>query len=207
MGYSAKAAVAAGLLGVMSASGCLAFSNYPQEDGLTWMNARDTASIREPMAKALKHIIEQDIADQTNMELPGDGPLVAVNLPGGIAPESYRWVAANAGGRATPLSENNTGLPIYHIGAVSIRGTDVRVDVIRPITGLEQNVPNPVYVGVEVHMKGSTGARSIERTRWREVGTLKAPAIFTIEDIERAYYPEPAAEPEPESEAPAENDG
>jgi hypothetical protein len=215
MGNSTKAAIAAGMLGIMTAGGCLTYSNYPQEEGVTWINARDTASIREPMAKALKHIIEQDIADQTNMELPGDGPLVAVNLPGGIAPESYRWVAANASGRATPLSETVSGLPIYHIGQVRIRGRDVRVDVLRPITGLEQDVTNPVYVGVEVHMKGATGARSIESTRWREVGTLKTPELFTIEDIERAFNPEPDPQPEPENtpenegetEAADENDG
>ncbi len=209
-GHTTKAAFAAGMLGILTAGGCLTYSNYPQEEGVTWINARDTASIREPMAKALKYIIEKDIADQTNMELPGDGPLVAVNIPGGIAPESYRWIAANAGGRAVPLSESNDGLPVYHIGAVSIRGATVRVDVLRPITGLEQNVPNPVNVGVEVWMKGSTGARSIERTRWREVGTIATPALHTIEDVERAFYAEPDAQAEPEGsaeEAPAENGG
>jgi len=192
----------AGLVWVAAMTGCIGgYSNYPQEEGVTWVNARDTASIREPMAKALRHIIEKDIADQTNMELPGDGPLVAVNIPGGIAPESYRWIADNSGGRATPLSETASGLPIYHIGQVRIRSNNVRVDVLRPITGLEQGVANPVYVGVEVWMKGATGARSIDRVRWREVGTLKVPAIYTIEDIERAFNPEPEQEQEPEAES------
>jgi len=194
------AAAMAGLVLVTTMMGCLSYSNYPQEDGVTWVNARDTASIREPMAKALEHIIEQDIADQTNMELPGDGPLVAVNVPGGIAPESYRWVAENAGGRAVPLSETLGGLPIYHIGQVRIRGNDVRVDVLRPITGLEQAVASPVYVGVEVWMKGATGARQIDRVRWREVGTLTVPELYTIEDIERAFYSEPERELMPEAE-------
>ncbi|PHQ78338.1 MAG: hypothetical protein COB69_10205 [Phycisphaera sp.] len=191
----------AGLVWAATMTGCLGYSNYPQEDGVTWVNARDTASIREPMAKALAHIIELDIADQTNMELPGDGPLVAVNVPGGIAPESYRWIAdkagGGAGGRATPLSETVSGLPIYHIGAVRIRSNGVRVDVLRPITGLERDVANPVYVGVEVWMKGATGVRQIDHIRWREVGTMTVPALYTIEDIERAFNPEP--EPEVES--------
>ena len=63
----------------------------------------------------------------------------------------------------------------------------MRVDVIRPITGLEQGVDEPVYVGVEVHMRGSTGTRQIERDRPREVGTLTPPELFTIEDIQRSY--------------------
>ena len=199
-----RAILAAGAASVLAAAaGCLNYSNYPPEPGTTWINARDTASIREPMAKALKHVIEQDIADQTNLNLPADGALVAINIPGGIAPESYRWVAANAGGRAAPLSEGGStaGLPIYHIGQVRIRGRDVRVDVLRPITGLEQNVSNPVYVGVEVWMEGSTGTRQIDRTRWREVGTLDAPELFTIESIEEAF----TARTEPEADEPVED--
>lgn len=203
---SIRALLGAGALGVLASSGgCLNYSNYPPEPGTTWINARDTASIREPMAKALKHVIEQDIADQTNLSLPADGPLVAINLPGGIMPESYRWVAANAGGRAVPLSESGStdGLPIYHIGQVRIRGRDVRVDVLRPITGLERGVDRPVYVGVEVWMEGSTGTRQIDRMRWREVGTLDTPELYTIESVERAFTARTAPESEaaPEGEA------
>lgn len=173
---------------VLSMGGCLVYSNYPPEPGTTWINASDTASIREPMAKALKHIIEKDLATQQNLNLPATGPLVAINVPGGIAPESYRWIAANAHPRAEVLSETtDPALPIYHVGAVATRHTRVRVDVIRPITGLERGIAEPVYVGVEVHMRGSTGTRRIERDRPREVGTLTPPELFTIEDIQRAY--------------------
>lgn len=175
-------------LGVLAMGGCLAYSNYPPQPGVTWINASDTASIREPMAKSLKHVIEKDLASQKNLKLPATGSIVAINVPGGIAPESYRWIAANAHPRAEVLSETtDPGLPIYHIGEVAIRHTRVRVDVIRPITGLEQGVDEPVYVGVEVHMRGSTGTRQIERDRPREVGTLTPPELFTIEDIQRSY--------------------
>ncbi|MCA9273024.1 MAG: hypothetical protein KDA31_08270 [Phycisphaerales bacterium] len=184
--------VLAGLIGgpalLCGMGGCLTYSNYPPEPGVTWVNATDTASIREPMAKALKHVIEKDLATQKNLNLPASGSIVAINLPGGIAPESYRWVAANAHPRAEVLSETtDPNLPVYHIGEVAIRHSRVRVDVIRPITGLEQGVAEPVYVGVEVHMRGATGTRQIERDRPREVGTLTPPELFTIEDVQRAY--------------------
>lgn len=174
--------------GVLSMGGCLTYSNYPPEPGQTWINASDTASIREPMAKAFKRIIEEDLATQKNLDLPASGPIVAINVPGGIAPDSYRWIAENAHPRAVVLSETtDPALPVYHIGEVSTRHSRVRVDVLRPITGLERGVSEPVYVGVEVHMEGATGTRRITKTRWREVGTLTPPERVTIEDVQRAY--------------------
>lgn len=179
-------------LGV-SSGGCLTYSNYPPESDGTWINARDTASIREPMAKALAHVIQKDLDSQKDLELPETGSLVAINLPGGIAPGSYRWVAASAHPRAEVLSEKtDPGLPVYHIGEVAIRHSRVRVDVIRPITGLERGVAEPVYVGAEVWMQGGTGARQIVRDRAREVGTLVPPERFTIEAIERAFERSPS---------------
>lgn len=202
--------MAAGVIGVagllFGMSGCLSYSNYPPEPGVTWVNATDTASIREPMAKALKYVIEKDLASQKKLDLPASGSILAINVPGGIAPESYRWIAANAHPRAEVLSETtDPSLPIYHIGEVAIRHTRVRVDVIRPITGLEQGVDEPVYVGVEVHMRGSTGTRRIEHDRPREVGTLTPPELFTIEDIQRAYDARrnPVGTGEPAEDAPA----
>lgn len=187
----------AGAGAMLLAGGCLNYSNYPPEGKTTWINARDTASIREPMAKALKFMIEEDLADQGGLDLPESGPIVAVNVPGGISPESYRWVAQNAHPRATPLSEQSLedGLPIYHISAVRVRGLEVRVDALRPITGLEQNVEDPAYAGLEVWMEGATGTREIERTRRREIGTLREPELYTIESIEEAF----TAQTEPKS--------
>ena len=60
LGMAAGVIGGAGLLFGMS--GCLSYSNYPPEPGVTWVNATDTASIREPMAKALKYVIEKDLA-------------------------------------------------------------------------------------------------------------------------------------------------
>lgn len=195
--------------GVLSMGGCLTYSNYPPQPGQTWINASDTASIREPMAKALRHIIDEDLATQKNIELPASGPIVAINVPGGIAPDSYRWIAEQAHPRAEVLSETtDPALPIYHIGEVSTRHSRVRVDVLRPITGLERGVSEPVYVGVEVHMEGATGTRRIVRDRWREVGTLTPPELFTIEDVQRAYDerrgPSRSADEAPVEEVPTE---
>ncbi len=217
MGVCGAAALGAGML---SMGGCLAYSNYPPQPGTTWKNASDTASIREPMAKALKFVIEKDLASQQHLDLPETGPIVVINVPGGIAPESYIWIAQNAHPRAVVLSEaSDMSLPIYHISEVSTRHSRVRVDVLRPITGLEPGIEEPVYVGVEVHMEGATGTRRIVRDRWREVGTLTPPDLFSIEYVRREYDKlhnpgrvtqeegAPVEEAAPAEEAPAEDGG
>lgn len=184
-----RMAMSVGVVGVaLSMGGCLTYSNYPPAADGTWINARDTASIREPMAKALAHVIQKDLDSQPGLNLPGSGPIVVINVPGGIAPESYLWIARNAHPRAVVLSEaSDQSLPIYHIAEVAIRHSRVRVDVVRPITGLEAGIAEPVYVGTEVWMEGGTGARRIVRDRAREVGTLTPPELHSIEYVRREF--------------------
>lgn len=184
-----KMRMAMGVVGLaLSMGGCLTYSNYPPAADGTWINARDTASIREPMAKALAHVIQKDLDSQAGLALPESGPIVVINVPGGIAPESYLWIARNAHPRAVVLSEaSDMSLPIYHIAEVAIRHSRVRVDVVRPITGLEPGIAEPVYVGTEVWMEGGTGARRIVRDRAREVGTLTPPELHSIEYVQREF--------------------
>lgn len=180
------AAGAAGMAALSGLAGCTGYANYPPAPGTTWVNARDTASIRVPMARALEYVINEDLEQQTDLDLPESGPIVAINVPGGIASTSYRWIAEHAHPRAVPMSESNTGLPIYHVAAVRIRADVIRVDVLRPISGLEQNVENPVYAGAEVWFKPPATLPRFDHIRRREVGTIAVPMIVPIEAIERA---------------------
>ena len=215
-------ALAAGLVGLAGLAltgltGCTGYANYPPQEGTTWVNARDTASIRVPMAEALAYVINEDLQQQTDLDLPESGPIVSINIPGGIASSSYRWIAEHAHPRAVPMSENNPGLPIYHVAAVRIRADVIRVDVLRPITGLEPGVENPVYAGTEIWFKPPATKPTFDHERRREVGTILLPDSITIEQIERLEAEKQAdivpphrparsqrSEDEPESESGAE---
>ncbi|MEM8757066.1 MAG: hypothetical protein AAGF47_04705 [Planctomycetota bacterium] len=181
---------AAGVLG-LSGSGCLYYGNYPPEDDLVWWNSRESAGLLELMEKSLGYVIELDLATQPGLATPPAGePLLAVNLPGSISPESYRRVAKNAHPLAVPLSELRDDLPVYHIGAVRLRGGEARVHVLRPVTGLERgsalNTAGTAHAGLQLWFEGGSGDWKLSRNpRQREPGTLPMPRQVPIEALER----------------------
>lgn len=183
-----RGVLAAGLLAAASAGpGCLYYGNYPDEESLTWWNARESAGLLELMEQSLAYVIEQDVQTQPGLAIPPEGePLLAVNLPGSISPESYRRVAERAYPRVVPLSERRNDLPVYHIGAVRIRGGSARVHVLRPITGLERDVTDAPLAGVQLWFEGRSGDWDLVEVRPREVGTLTVSRIVPIEALERA---------------------
>ncbi len=106
-------------------SGCLSYSNYPPEPGVTCERDGHRLHPRaDGQGPQVRH--REGPASQKKLDLLASGSLLAINVPGGIAP-SYRWIAANAHPRAEVLSETtDPSLPIYHIGEVAIRHTRVR---------------------------------------------------------------------------------
>ncbi|MGP1273266.1 MAG: hypothetical protein ACTS22_08020 [Phycisphaerales bacterium] len=181
----ATGALALGLL--LGSSGCVYYGNYPGERDLTWWNARESAGLLELMEQSLSHVIEQDLATQPELADPPAGePLVAINLPGRISPESYRRVARRSHPQAVPLSEGRSDLPVYHIGQIQIRGGSAVAEVLRPVTGLERGVSDPPLAGVQIWYEGRSGSWRMVRERRREVGTLGVPRVVPIELLERA---------------------
>lgn len=186
----------------MGLGGCLNYGNYPPADEWVWWNARETAGLRELMAQSLEYVIQDDLASQPQFATPPAGePLAAINIPGGLSPEAYRETAARAHPRAVPLTETRGDLPIYQIGGIRLRGGEARVDVLRPINGLERGVADPVYSGIQITLKGLSGSWRIISTRSREVGTLAEPRLVTIEALERKLADEAAARPAKRSNA------
>jgi hypothetical protein len=192
-----QARVAAGLaMGAMmiGGGGCLNYGNYPPAGEFVWWNARETAGVRELMALALADVIADDLATQPQFANPPAGePLAAINIPGGISPESYRQVAAMAHPLAVPLSESRGDLPVYQIGQVKLRGREARVDVLRPVDGLSRGVTNPQWAGMQVWFVGNSGSWRLTERRQREVGTLTAGRWLPIEELERKVAEEAEA--------------
>lgn len=208
-----------GVLALAAASaGCLNYGNYPRADNeLTWHNTRVTAGVLELMEQSLGYVIADDASSQPRFATPPEGePLAAINLPGGISPEEYRRVARNAYPGVVPLSEDRADLPVYQISQIRLRGEDVRVDVLRPATGLERGVERPVYSGIQLFFKGGSGSWRIVKQRLREIGTLDQPRWVPIEALERAIegddpsqaggQMQAAEAPEAEAESGAETD-
>lgn len=207
IGRVGRAACVAAMVSLTA--GCLNYGNYPRADNdLTWYNSRVTAGVLELMEQSLGYVIADDASSQPRLATPPEGePLAAINLPGGITPAEYRWVARNAHPQVVPLSESRSDLPVYQISQIQLRGDDARVDILRPATGLERGVERPVYSGIQIFFKGGSGSWLIERERLREIGTLDAPRWVTIESLERAIAEDdPSPAPADESAESAESE-
>ncbi|MEO0630191.1 MAG: hypothetical protein AAFY46_05625 [Planctomycetota bacterium] len=190
VGWTAGAlAMAAAML--TAAGGCLNYGNYPLDSGTT--SLRVTAGVLELMEQSLGYVIADDASSQPRLASPPAGePLAAINIPltlegaRDLTAAEYRRVADRAYPGVVPLTEAHSDLPVYQIARIRLRGDDARVDILRPATGLERGVENPVYAGIQLSFLGGSGSWRIVRQRLREIGTIDEPRQVTIEEVERA---------------------
>ena len=89
----------------------------------------------------------------------GEERSVAINLPPGTRQSNYMTVARQVGPNIHPLTDAiaNTGsMPIYHVGAIELRGNHAYVYVFRPTTEIEPDptTGKPVYQMIRVKLEG-----------------------------------------------------
>lgn len=83
------------------------------------------------------------------------GPRFAINLPEGVNALVYQRVADLVGFGAVPMQEGNESLPTYHIARIWVQGDEARIDVIRPIRGLNAGPESrPITQPITVRLRG-----------------------------------------------------
>ena len=83
------------------------------------------------------------------------GPRFAVNLPQGVNREVYKRVCELIGFGAVPMQEGNESLPTYHVSRIWVEGDEAKVDVIRPIKGLNTGPEGrPITQPITVRLRG-----------------------------------------------------
>jgi hypothetical protein len=83
------------------------------------------------------------------------GPRFAINLPEGVNALVYQRVADLVGFGAVPMQEGNESLPTYHIARIWVQGDEARIDVIRPIKGLNAGPESrPITQPITVRLRG-----------------------------------------------------
>lgn len=90
--------------------------------------------------------------------LPEDGaagPRFAVNLPQGVNRLVYGRVCELIGFGAVPMQPGYESLPTYHVSRIWVSGDEARVDVIRPIKGMNSGPEGrPVTQPITVRLRG-----------------------------------------------------
>lgn len=151
------AAMVASVLG-----GCALYMNYPPLEGDT--------SINNPNVTPMPEVVRIGLAE-TASRYPVEGPYV-VNLPKGTTRATGEWILGGLDESARLVGSESSGLPVFHVTRVWIRGGDGRVEVLAPdVNG------GPRGVVVEMSSTGISGWR-VERVRALASGAVAEPPLY-----------------------------
>ncbi len=154
--------------------GCAGYDTYSGEgEGVEARDINERNS-HEVMIASIEWVIERYPPESA------DGRF-ALNLPRGSNETTYRFVTSQVGENALPMTPDvDPGVPVYHIAGVRLRGTEARVDVVRPAPELGKNRDGSVkYVGVELRLDGGFQPWRVKlpQRTWAP-GTIAVPELY-----------------------------
>jgi hypothetical protein len=153
----ARIVVTAGLLVLTTGGvvGCSGWGDYKPSD-----READLARLPDPNQPNMQRVIAASLQYVlSRYRQGGEEQPIAVNLPPGMRQSNYIMVAKQAGKNVHPLTEEiaNTGsMPIYHVGAIELRGNSANVCIFRPTTEIapDPTTGKPVYQMIRVKLEG-----------------------------------------------------
>jgi hypothetical protein len=179
----ASLALSAGVL-----SGCSGFGDYnPGSPAQNIENLPDPnqPNIQRVMTASLQYVISR--YRQGGVEQP-----LAINLPPGMRQSNYNTVANQVGKNVQPVTEaiiNTSSMPIYHVGAIQLRGNNANVDIYRPLTelGPDPKTGKPVYQVIRVKLEGGLQPWRALIGRSYSPGAFEAPQYYTLPNVEDPF--------------------
>lgn len=173
---SAILALAAGTL-----SACSGFGNYEPSDrehDLSKLPDPNQPNLQRVYTTALEYVISR-------YRQGGEQQPIAINLPPGTRQSNYLAVASQVGRNVEPLTQaiaNTNSMPIYHVGAIQLRGNGADVDIYRPTTEIEPDpkTGKPVYQVIRVKLEGGLKPWRALIGRSYEPGMLEAPQYYVL---------------------------
>ena len=138
------------------------------------------------MTASLQYVISRERAKNG-----ADQPF-AINLPPGMRQSNYMTVASQAGKNVHPVTEaiiNTNSMPIYHVGAIQLRGNNADVDIYRPLPelGPDPKTGKSVYVVIRVKLEGGLQPWRALIGRTYSPGAFEAPQLYTLPNVEDPF--------------------
>lgn len=154
---------------ILGSLGCVGYSSYPKVEGAA-PSSPNFIHVRPLVAESLKAVVEK--------YHPKDAGPYAVNLPVGLTPTGREEIMVVLGDRAMDLTPRTEHLPIYHVGRVWVRGTNAKVDIIRPILELGP-IPSGqrTYQGMTVWLEGGINKWWVEMIQPWSIGVVQPPEL------------------------------
>ena len=193
---------AAGVLVLGAMAGCVSYANYPA--------VPKNLAVNNPNNPAMEDVAMASIGWVVSKYPPGpEGTPFAVNAPMGVKPSVYRRIASAAGPGAEPLTTQNTGLPVYHIGGIRVRGDQANVWIYRPVISLGRMPQgSPVYQEVKLWLQGGLSPWHVVNAIDRTPGATEVPDPNFYEPepepvVKPSHDDDPVYKPGPKKTAPA----
>jgi hypothetical protein len=107
------------------------------------------------------------------------GPRFAINLPEGTNALVYKRVAELVGFGAVPMQEGNESLPTYHVARIWVQGDEAKVDIIRPIKGLNSGPESrPITQPITVRLRGGLSPWHVTSHNVWSFNSLPTPPLY-----------------------------
>lgn len=154
---------------ILGSLGCVGYSSYPKVEGAA-PSSPNFIHVRPVVAESIKAVVAKYHPQSA-------GPY-AVNLPVGLTPTGREEIMAALGAEAMDLTPRSEHLPIYHVGRVWVRGTNAKVDIIRPVLELGP-MPSgqPTYQGMTVWLEGGINKWWVEMIQPWSIGVVEPPEL------------------------------
>lgn len=183
------ATVTALVLSAGALTGCSGFGDYnPGSPTNSVENLPDPnqPNIQRVMTASLQYVIARHRQGGTAEQA------IAINLPPGMRQSNYNTVAKLVGQNVHPVTEaiiNTDSMPIYHVGAIQLRGNNANVDIYRPLTeiGPDPKTGKPVYQVFRVNLKGGLQPWRAMIGRSYSPGAFAAPTFYTLPNVEDPF--------------------
>jgi hypothetical protein len=176
------------ILAAGSLVGCSGHGNYNPEDrkgNIGNLPDPNQPNIQRVYTTALQYVISR-------YRQGGEQQPIAINLPPGTRQSNYFTVAGQVGKNVEPLTQaiaNTNSMPIYHVGAIQLRGNNANVDIYRPTTEIEPDprTGKPVYQVIRVKLEGGLQPWRALIGRSYAPGMLQPPQYYVLPPTEDAF--------------------
>lgn len=177
---------AASALALSPLAGCGSYTIYPEVPGQYVEADPNTTPVVEVTRKSLAWVIEHYPVGLANT---GAGLQIAVNPPPGMLPKNTAKILADLGPGVVLYGPDTASLPTYHVGRVTVRGLEGRVEIFRPVfraAASQGPLDGSAHQPVSVRLTGTFNRWRVEQTIPRAPGSLPLPPHADPEVAEAA---------------------
>ncbi|MCA9275160.1 MAG: hypothetical protein KDA29_03960 [Phycisphaerales bacterium] len=164
-----SAMLAGAMLGFVSLSGCVSYTNVPTPESAPAFKSANHLQAIKVARRALEEVVDRYPMSDSQGQY-------CINLPVGTTLESAERIIEDLPGNVIlPYEGMDESIPTYHIGRIWIRASDAKVDVLYPARGFDGSS----FMGnVTIWLNGGVQRWRVSRVQHWAPGTISVPELY-----------------------------